>query len=131
MVSFPKLSSDTLVPLFQPKSRDFMVIFLKLSSHTPVPLFQPISRYYMVSFPNLSSDTLVPLFQPKSSNWSGTSLSYVEQQKPLSVSRGCVNTVLVPACLEIIRTAGHISKRACDFYGQKRLFILESCSNPF
>ena len=49
---FPKILSDTLVPLFQPKGRDFMVIFLKLSSDTLVPLFQPKSRYYLVIFQN-------------------------------------------------------------------------------
>ena len=34
MVIFPKLSSDTLVPLFQPKSRHYMIILPKLSSDT-------------------------------------------------------------------------------------------------
>ena len=58
MTIFPKLSSDTLVPLFQPKIRYYMIIFLKLSSGTLVPLFQPKSRYYMIIFPKLSSDTL-------------------------------------------------------------------------
>ena len=58
MIIFPKLSSDTLVPLFQPKSRYYMVIFPKLSSDTLVPLFQPKIRYYMIIFPKLSLDTL-------------------------------------------------------------------------
>ena len=34
MVIFPKLSSDTLVALFQPKNGDYMTIFPKLSSDT-------------------------------------------------------------------------------------------------
>ena len=34
MVIFPKLSSDTLLPLFQPKSRYYMIISPKLSSDT-------------------------------------------------------------------------------------------------
>ena len=38
----------------------------KLSSATLVALFQPISRYYKDISPKLSSDTLVTLFQPKS-----------------------------------------------------------------
>ena len=34
MIIFPKLASDTLVPLFQPKSRYSMIIFPKLLSDT-------------------------------------------------------------------------------------------------
>ena len=67
----PKLSSATLVALFQPINRYcrcYMVIFPKLfqnfqifpklSWNTLVPLFQPKSRYYMIISPKLSSDTL-------------------------------------------------------------------------
>ena len=54
----PKLSSATMVALFQPISRYYKVISPKLSSDTLVPLFQPKSRYYMIIFPKLSSDTL-------------------------------------------------------------------------
>ena len=46
MVIFPKLSWNTLVPLFQPKS--ILVNLVRLAK----------SRYYMVIFPKLSSDTL-------------------------------------------------------------------------
>ena len=35
-----------------------MVIFPKISSDTLVPLFQPISMYYMIILPKLSSDAL-------------------------------------------------------------------------
>ena len=35
-----------------------MVIFQMLSSDTLVPLFQPISMYFMIIFTKLSSDTL-------------------------------------------------------------------------
>ena len=51
----PKLSSATLVALFQPISRYYKVISPKLSSDTQ---FQPKSRYYMIIFPKLSLDTL-------------------------------------------------------------------------
>ena len=54
----PKLSSATLVALFQPISRHYKVISPKISSDTLVPLFQPKSRYYMIIFPKLSLDTL-------------------------------------------------------------------------
>ena len=54
MIPFDKLVN--LVRLA--KSRYYMVIFPKLSSDTLVPLFHPKSRYYMIIFPKLSSDTL-------------------------------------------------------------------------
>ena len=35
-----------------------MAIFPKLSSDTLVPLFQPKRKYYLINFPKVSSDTL-------------------------------------------------------------------------
>ena len=51
-------NSDFRTVLTNANQGYYMVIFPKLSSDTLVPLFQPISRYYMIIFSKLSSDTL-------------------------------------------------------------------------
>ena len=64
MVTSPKLTSVTWVPLVEPINSYYMVIFPKLTSVTRVPLVEPINSYYMVIFPKLPSVTRVPLVEP-------------------------------------------------------------------